>query len=73
MGNELSMCVEPENEAAERRFWRKESHGNVNFNNFSNVNDTDNNANAGKFKVDNESRYGLLKNTHSLPQLILIV
>eukprot|EP00943_MAST-04B_sp_MAST-4B-sp1_P008122 g8122.t1 len=57
MGNELSMCVEPENEAAERRFWRKESHGNVNFNNFSNVNDTDNNANAGKFKVDNESRY----------------
>jgi serine/threonine protein kinase/CRP-like cAMP-binding protein len=57
MGNELSMCVEPENEAAERRFWRKESHGNVNFNNFNNVHESDNNANAGKFKVDNESRY----------------
>ena len=34
MGNEITMCVEPENEAAERRFWRKEYHGNVNFINF---------------------------------------
>ena len=31
MGNEITMCVEPENEAAERRFWRKEFHGNVDF------------------------------------------
>ena len=55
MGNEITMCVEPENEAAERRFWRKE-HGNVNFINFKNNTESDVNS-AGKFKVDNESRY----------------
>eukprot|EP00942_MAST-04A_sp_MAST-4A-sp1_P000156 g156.t1 len=50
------MCVEPENEAAERRFWRKEYHGNVNFINFKNNTESDVNS-VGKFKVDNESRY----------------
>ena len=53
MGNEITMCVEPENEAAERRFWRKEFHGNVDF---SSVN-ASLGSDHGSFKVDKESRY----------------
>ena len=53
MGNEITMCVEPENEAAQRRFWRKEFHGNVDF---SSVN-ASLGSDHGSFKVDKESRY----------------
>ena len=49
MGNEITMCVEPENEAAERRFWRKEFHGNVDFSSVG--------SDHGSFKVDKESQY----------------